>query len=243
MASGIHTICCTPSAVVCSRFYRNGIAWEASSSFARFLAGLHLDPRPSDFVQRHIIEAIAVNTSITAYFLLLRAHTSCCRSHHVDKVSIRPVSSPLESSTSSLCPPLFRTSTFTHCSPSMYSFHQEQLSYSLLLAQKHHEEPALKTARAPKNSWVMTAPNDPKKFVELPQEKILFTSPPRVSLQISSPNSFPGNEPLSIKSDAGVAYITNQRVSSPFTLLHFYKSEVLLICQAVILTHGSPITR
>jgi hypothetical protein len=61
------------------------------------------------------------------------------------------------------------------------------------------------------DSWVMTSPHE-EGFVKLPNERILFTSAPRTSLQISTPNTYPGTEPFSAKSDAGVAYITNQRV-------------------------------
>jgi hypothetical protein len=87
----------------------------------------------------------------------------------------------------------------------MYQVHQEQHFYALKLA----ENQALKETR---NSWVMTSPNE-QGFVKLPNERILYTSPPRVSLQLSPPTTVPGAEPFSVKSDGGVAYITNQRVS------------------------------
>lgn len=86
----------------------------------------------------------------------------------------------------------------------MYGFHQEQHSYVLHLAQ---QQKGLKST----DSWVMTSPHE-ERFVRLPNERILFTSPPRTSLQISTPNTYPGTEPFSAKSDAGVVYITNQRV-------------------------------
>lgn len=70
----------------------------------------------------------------------------------------------------------------------------------------------LKAARARAKSWVMTSPNEA--FVKLPNERILYTSPPRTSLEISTPNSFPGAQPFAAKSDGGVVYITNQRVCS-----------------------------
>lgn len=57
----------------------------------------------------------------------------------------------------------------------------------------------------------MTSPNETG-FVKLPNERILFTSPPRTSLQITTPNTYPGTEPFAAKSDAGVVYITNQRI-------------------------------
>ena len=52
----------------------------------------------------------------------------------------------------------------------------------------------------------------PQSFVRLPREKVLFTSPPRTSLALQTPNSYPGKEPLSIKCSDGKAIITNQRV-------------------------------
>ena len=69
----------------------------------------------------------------------------------------------------------------------------------------------LKPARDRVKSWVMTSPTE-EGFIRLPNEKILYASPPRTSLSISSMSSFPGTEPFSVKSDGGVVYITNQRV-------------------------------
>jgi hypothetical protein len=88
----------------------------------------------------------------------------------------------------------------------MYQFHQEQHSYALQLAQ----ERVLK----PRSSWVMTSPGQ-EGFIKLPNERVLFTSPPRTHLQLTTPNSLPSAEQLSVKSEAGVAYITNQRVRHP----------------------------
>jgi hypothetical protein len=84
----------------------------------------------------------------------------------------------------------------------MYQFHQELHSFSL-----HSREARL----TPSKSWVMTSPGDGG-FIKLPNERTLFTSPPRTSLQISTPNTFPGAQPFSVKSEAGVVYITNQRL-------------------------------
>jgi hypothetical protein len=83
----------------------------------------------------------------------------------------------------------------------MYQFHQE-LHSSTLLSQEN---------KLRSRSWVMTAPGD-EGFIKLPNERILFTSPPRTSLQITTPNTFPGAQPFSARSDAGVVYITNQRL-------------------------------
>lgn len=85
----------------------------------------------------------------------------------------------------------------------MYQFHQEQHAYALRLAQEK-----LKCS----NSWVMKAAGADDSFVKLPHERILYTSPPRTSLQISSPTTFPGAQPFTSKSDSGIIYITNQRV-------------------------------
>lgn len=57
----------------------------------------------------------------------------------------------------------------------------------------------------------MLSPNTADPFVKLPHEKILYTSPPRTSLELASAN--PAKK-YSVKSDGGVAYVTNQRVST-----------------------------
>ncbi|KAI4151668.1 MAG: hypothetical protein LQ341_000866 [Variospora aurantia] len=62
-------------------------------------------------------------------------------------------------------------------------------------------------------SWVML--DSSKRFVPLPREQIHFTSPPRTTLSLQTPNSYPGKEPLSITSNSGTAYVTNQRVGKP----------------------------
>lgn len=88
----------------------------------------------------------------------------------------------------------------------MYAFHQEQHLYALHMAQ----EAMLKSAR--EKSWVMTS--NEAGFVKLPNERILYTSPPRTSLQISTTTIPAGAEPYATKSDVGVVYITNQRVGA-----------------------------
>lgn len=52
----------------------------------------------------------------------------------------------------------------------------------------------------------------PHTFVPLPREKTLFTSPPRTTLTLQTPNTFPGKEPFSVKCSDGKAIITNQRL-------------------------------
>jgi len=106
----------------------------------------------------------------------------------------------------------------------MYAFHQEQHLYTLHMAQ----EAMLKSAR--EKSWVMTSPNDTG-FVKLPNERILYTSPPRISLQISTPTATAGIEPYAAKCDAGVVFVTNQRVvylpSNPTPDLKSFSSPIL----------------
>jgi len=90
----------------------------------------------------------------------------------------------------------------------MYQFHQEQHFHTLQLAQ----QTKLNTSK----SWVMTTPGQ-ESFIKLPNERVLYTSPPRTALEISSPKTT-GPEACgayAVKSDAGLAYITNQRVCPP----------------------------
>ncbi|MCJ1250135.1 hypothetical protein MMC30_007361 [Trapelia coarctata] len=68
----------------------------------------------------------------------------------------------------------------------------------------------LNKIRARCDSWVML--DEHKGFVPLPRERILFTSPPRTTLSLQTPNSYPGKEPFSIHSPGGIAYLTNQRL-------------------------------
>lgn len=52
----------------------------------------------------------------------------------------------------------------------------------------------------------------PMKFTPLPHEQILYTSPPRTSLTLSSLNPFPGAQPFSLGPTTGTFYLTNQRI-------------------------------
>lgn len=63
-----------------------------------------------------------------------------------------------------------------------------------------------------KESWVMLTRDG--QIQKLPGEKILLTSKPRVGLELSVPKELQVAEPFSVKSDNGIAYITNERVSS-----------------------------
>lgn len=112
----------------------------------------------------------------------------------------------------------------------MYQFHQEQHSYALLLSQQKLKH----------DSWVMTSPGA-EGFVKLPNERILYTSPPRTSLQISTPNPFPGSQPYTSKNDAGVAYITNQRVIYPALLITSFAKLILDRLSPNYSLYGPPI--
>ncbi|BCS24513.1 uncharacterized protein APUU_40957A [Aspergillus puulaauensis] len=59
-------------------------------------------------------------------------------------------------------------------------------------------------------NWVML--DERKGFVHLPNEKLLYTSPPRTSFALQPPPSSTGQDPLSLQSSAGKVYLTNQRV-------------------------------
>ncbi|ESZ99377.1 hypothetical protein SBOR_0247 [Sclerotinia borealis F-4128] len=105
----------------------------------------------------------------------------------------------------------------------MYAFHQEQHLFALHMAQ----EAMLKSAR--EKSWVMTS--NEAGFVKLPNERILYTSPPRTSLQISTTTTPAGAEPYAARSESGVVYISNQRIvylpSSPTPELQSFSSPIL----------------
>ncbi|EGZ67847.1 hypothetical protein NEUTE2DRAFT_141599 [Neurospora tetrasperma FGSC 2509] len=61
-----------------------------------------------------------------------------------------------------------------------------------------------------KESWVMLTRDG--QIQKLPGEKILLTSKPRVGLELSVPKELQVAEPFSVKSDNGIAYITNERI-------------------------------
>ena len=60
-------------------------------------------------------------------------------------------------------------------------------------------------------SWVML--DQQQGFVRLPGEQPVWKSPARTSLAITTPRSYPGNNPVALNSNAGTVYLTNQRVS------------------------------
>nr|POE47290.1 upf0664 stress-induced protein [Quercus suber] len=60
----------------------------------------------------------------------------------------------------------------------------------------------------------MLAPTSKPPFTPLPNEKTLFTSPPRIALALSSPTHYPGRQqkPFSLSASSGVVYLTNRRI-------------------------------
>ncbi|KAL4945365.1 hypothetical protein BDV06DRAFT_184726 [Aspergillus oleicola] len=59
-------------------------------------------------------------------------------------------------------------------------------------------------------NWVML--DERKGFVHLPNERLIYTSPPRTSFALQPPPSYTGPEPLSLQSSTGQIYLTNQRL-------------------------------
>jgi len=49
-------------------------------------------------------------------------------------------------------------------------------------------------------------------FVRLPNEHIIYTSPPRTSLSLKPPSSHSGKQSFSVNSGGGCVYLTNQRI-------------------------------
>ncbi|KIW94993.1 uncharacterized protein Z519_04973 [Cladophialophora bantiana CBS 173.52] len=60
------------------------------------------------------------------------------------------------------------------------------------------------------SSWVML--DGKGGFVPLPSERIIHRSTPRISLAITTPSTYPGNNPLAIHCSSGTVYLTNQRI-------------------------------
>jgi hypothetical protein len=67
-------------------------------------------------------------------------------------------------------------------------------------------------------SWVML--NDQEGFVRLPNERLIYSSPPRTSLALTPPSGYKGQETLSVQSSAGCIHLTNQRVYTCSCPLH-----------------------
>jgi hypothetical protein len=80
------------------------------------------------------------------------------------------------------------------------------------LAEQHTWTLIRESQSDERDSWVMLTRDG--EIVPIPGEKILHTSRPRVALEISTPRELQIAEPFSLKCDNGIAYITNERVSS-----------------------------
>ncbi len=81
------------------------------------------------------------------------------------------------------------------------------------LAEQHTWTLAQNAVSDEEDSWVMLTRDG--EIVPIPGEKILYTSRPRVGLELSVPKELQISESFSVKSDNGIAYITNERVSPP----------------------------
>lgn len=55
--------------------------------------------------------------------------------------------------------------------------------------------------------------DDQDGFVRLPNERLIYSSPPRTSVSLTPPSGYKYAEKLSIQSSAGCIHLTNQRVS------------------------------
>ena len=83
-------------------------------------------------------------------------------------------------------------------------FYQDQHRYAL--AQNANIE----SDSDEESSWVMLGHEG--EIVKLPNEKIFYKVRSRISLDISTPKSLANATPFTVKSDAGLVYITNHRV-------------------------------
>ncbi|CAZ81534.1 unnamed protein product [Tuber melanosporum] len=61
-------------------------------------------------------------------------------------------------------------------------------------------------------NWVMLSPTPPHTFIALPNERSLYQSPARTGISLTTTSPHRGTRPLSINSNTGTAYITNQRI-------------------------------
>ncbi|KAK3937852.1 hypothetical protein QBC46DRAFT_266607 [Diplogelasinospora grovesii] len=78
------------------------------------------------------------------------------------------------------------------------------------LAEQHTWTLAQNAQSNEEDSWVMLTRDG--EIVPIAGEKILYTSRTRVGLELSTPRELRVPEPFSLKSDSGIAYITNERV-------------------------------
>ncbi len=84
-------------------------------------------------------------------------------------------------------------------------FYQEQHSYTL--ARNANVE----SDSDEESSWVML--NQEGEVVKLPNEKIYYKVRSRIGLDINPPRALANTSSFSLKSDSGIVYITNHRVS------------------------------
>lgn len=84
-------------------------------------------------------------------------------------------------------------------------FYQEQHSYTLA------RNANIDTDSDEETSWVML--DQEGDIVKLPGEKIYYKVRSRIGLDIGTPKALPNTTPFSARSDSGIVYITNNRVS------------------------------
>ncbi|KAK3995876.1 hypothetical protein QBC44DRAFT_366259 [Cladorrhinum sp. PSN332] len=78
------------------------------------------------------------------------------------------------------------------------------------LAEQHRWMVLQHTVPDDDDSWVMLTRDG--EIVPIPGEKILLTTRPRVSLELTTPRELNISDPFSIKNEHGIVYITNERV-------------------------------
>ncbi|GAD97084.1 hypothetical protein NFIA_104810 [Paecilomyces variotii No. 5] len=78
------------------------------------------------------------------------------------------------------------------------------------MACKTKKKSLLKKFRLSTSSWVMLHENEA--FIRLPNERLIYTSPPRTSFSLQPPSGYSGRESFSLQSNGGLVYLTNQRI-------------------------------
>ncbi|KAI1337054.1 hypothetical protein F5Y15DRAFT_169655 [Xylariaceae sp. FL0016] len=109
-----------------------------------------------------------------------------------------------------------------------YGLHDQHAQYILSQSGREDEDEADLNV----TSWVMLSRTGD--IEPLPHESVLHRTRGRIGLSITTPNQPPGVPPFSIKSDNGIAYITNQRlIYLPTTPTEQFKSfsTKILGCQ------------
>jgi hypothetical protein len=67
--------------------------------------------------------------------------------------------------------------------------------------------------------------HDREGFVKLPNEQLIYTSPPRTSLSLQPLSSYTGSDSISLQSGAGQIYLTNQRVRMSLSIIFSWKAR------------------